>query len=146
MIQGKLRFIASRPLCWAGTIPYSLYLIHQEIGYILINRLVYQSFNEIIAIIFSMVVVFLLSFLYWYSTLLSYNCCLFSKISSFMGFLYSSHSSLSGFVPKYTCTSPSSSAISDNSPNMRMLPALWIISQSSVCCRRFKQRKKDFTH
>lgn len=63
MIQGKLRFIASRPLCWAGTISYSLYLIHQEIGYILINRLVYQSFNEIIAIIFSMVVVFLLSFL-----------------------------------------------------------------------------------
>ncbi len=38
-IYGKLPWIANRVFIWLGAISYSLYLVHQNIGYILLNRL-----------------------------------------------------------------------------------------------------------
>lgn len=39
MITGRLSFIDRAPLVWLGTISYSVYLIHQNLGYALIARL-----------------------------------------------------------------------------------------------------------
>lgn len=36
-LNGSLRFLACRPLIFLGSISYSLYLLHQNIGYIIIN-------------------------------------------------------------------------------------------------------------
>ncbi len=38
-IYGKLAWIAQKPLLFLGTISYSLYLVHQNIGYIIIGQL-----------------------------------------------------------------------------------------------------------
>ena len=47
LISGKLGFIAKKPLIFLGTISYSLYLIHQNIGYIIINFMEKNGFvNE----------------------------------------------------------------------------------------------------
>lgn len=63
MINGKLRFIANSALTWAGTISYSLYLIHQEVGYIVIQKLIRHSVNEVFAIVLAIIFVFFLSFI-----------------------------------------------------------------------------------
>jgi peptidoglycan/LPS O-acetylase OafA/YrhL len=42
---GYLRFINFRPLTWLGGISYSLYLIHQNIGYLVINKLKNADIN-----------------------------------------------------------------------------------------------------
>ncbi len=34
-----IKILASKPLIWLGTISYSLYLIHQNIGYVIINEM-----------------------------------------------------------------------------------------------------------
>ncbi|EQB33568.1 hypothetical protein M529_03590 [Sphingobium ummariense RL-3] len=34
MIEGRLRWICIRPLIWVGSISYSLYLVHQHVGFI----------------------------------------------------------------------------------------------------------------
>lgn len=49
---GKLKFLAIKPLIFLGNISYVLYLIHQNIGYIIINHL-YENFskNQILLII-----------------------------------------------------------------------------------------------
>ena len=39
----KLNWLNIKPLTFLGTISYSLYLVHQNIGYIVINKL--SSFN-----------------------------------------------------------------------------------------------------
>ncbi|MGX6445633.1 acyltransferase family protein [Neobacillus sp. K501] len=52
LINGKLKFINFKPLIFLGTISYSLYLVHQNIGYIILDVL--GSFgltNEIFIII-----------------------------------------------------------------------------------------------
>ena len=36
-IGGRLRFLAAKPFVWLGAISYSLYLVHQNIGYIVIR-------------------------------------------------------------------------------------------------------------
>jgi peptidoglycan/LPS O-acetylase OafA/YrhL len=38
-VFGKLSFIVQKPLIFFGTISYSLYLIHQDVGYIIIQWL-----------------------------------------------------------------------------------------------------------
>lgn len=43
MVGGHLRFIDRAPLVWLGTISYSIYLIHQNLGYALIARLEAQG-------------------------------------------------------------------------------------------------------
>jgi len=50
--KNYLRFIAIKPLVFLGTISYSLYLIHQNIGYVIINAMrkadALNSFNVIV--------------------------------------------------------------------------------------------------
>ncbi len=38
-VDGRLPFLAARPLVYLGTISYPLYLIHQNVGYVLIRHL-----------------------------------------------------------------------------------------------------------
>jgi peptidoglycan/LPS O-acetylase OafA/YrhL len=38
MIEGKLRFLCVRPLTWVGGISYSLYLVHQNIGFVIMLK------------------------------------------------------------------------------------------------------------
>jgi len=42
----RLRVLAARPLFWLGAISYPLYLTHQNIGYIVINRLYGAGFDN----------------------------------------------------------------------------------------------------
>ncbi|WP_336958351.1 acyltransferase [Sphingobium aquiterrae] len=38
MIAGRLRFLCVRPLLWLGSISYSLYLVHQHIGFVVMLK------------------------------------------------------------------------------------------------------------
>lgn len=50
--QNKIKMLAFRPLIWLGTISYSLYLIHQNIGYIIINGMrKFEILNSVTIII-----------------------------------------------------------------------------------------------
>ncbi|WP_258831441.1 acyltransferase family protein [Peribacillus frigoritolerans] len=52
LIYGKLKFLNFKPLIYLGTISYSLYLVHQNIGYMILNKLGDYGFtNEIFIII-----------------------------------------------------------------------------------------------
>ncbi len=44
-VMGKLSFIAQKPLIFFGTISYTLYLIHQDIGYIILQWLFFFGRN-----------------------------------------------------------------------------------------------------
>lgn len=50
-IGGWLKFIAIRPLIFLGSISYPLYLIHQNIGYVLINKLQTENVSTIISLL-----------------------------------------------------------------------------------------------
>jgi peptidoglycan/LPS O-acetylase OafA/YrhL len=66
LIKNKLGFLNFRPLIFLGSISYSLYLIHQNIGYIIINNLEKNGFtNEIfisIPILFNIVLATVITF------------------------------------------------------------------------------------
>tara|TARA_A200000159_G_C7338693_1_gene346242 strand:- start:84 stop:1073 length:990 start_codon:yes stop_codon:yes gene_type:complete len=49
-ISGKLRFLTFKPLIFLGEISYSLYLLHQNIGYVIINELYTYGINPILSI------------------------------------------------------------------------------------------------
>jgi peptidoglycan/LPS O-acetylase OafA/YrhL len=49
-IRRRLPMLASRPLIWLGAISYSLYLTHQNIGYVLIRNLESQGIGPLTAI------------------------------------------------------------------------------------------------
>lgn len=49
--NGYLKFINVQPLTWLGGISYSLYLVHQNIGYIIINKLKLLEVNFFFLII-----------------------------------------------------------------------------------------------
>lgn len=49
-INRRLTMLASRPLVWLGAISYSLYLTHQNIGYVLIRNLESQGIGPLTAI------------------------------------------------------------------------------------------------
>ena len=51
VIYGKVKFIAVRPLIWLGSISYPLYLIHQNIGYVIIRNLYTFNINFYLIII-----------------------------------------------------------------------------------------------
>ena len=60
-IYGKLAFIAIKPLIWLGSISYSLYLLHQNIGYIIIREVEDQGFSANTAIFSALCVSLLLA-------------------------------------------------------------------------------------
>lgn len=49
-ISGRLKFLTVKPLIFLGGISYSLYLLHQNIGYVIINELYSLGINPIISI------------------------------------------------------------------------------------------------
>ncbi|MEO0968845.1 MAG: acyltransferase family protein, partial [Cyanobacteria bacterium J06639_18] len=66
-IQGYIRWIRLKPLIFLGTISYSLYLIHQNIGYVIIKMLygynIHPNISIIIAIILSMIMAIAMTFI-----------------------------------------------------------------------------------
>lgn len=66
LIYGKLSFINSKKLTHLGTISYALYIVHQNLGYIIINFLEKNGFTHeiyiLIPIIISVVIAYLITF------------------------------------------------------------------------------------
>lgn len=66
IINNKLQFLSIRPLVFLGTISYSFYLVHQNIGYIIINLLERNGFTHelylLVPILFSILLATLLTF------------------------------------------------------------------------------------
>ena len=54
-ISGRLRFLANKITIWLGSISYSLYLVHRNLGYHLLGWLHDHSFNASVAICIAMV-------------------------------------------------------------------------------------------
>jgi peptidoglycan/LPS O-acetylase OafA/YrhL len=52
-LSGRMRFLSFKPFVFMGGISYSLYLIHQNIGYVIINKFYEMQWNPLIAILFS---------------------------------------------------------------------------------------------
>ena len=50
VVSRRLPVLTARPLVWLGTISYSLYLIHQNVGYVLIRNLELLGFAPLAAI------------------------------------------------------------------------------------------------
>lgn len=46
VVRGWLRFIVRKPLIFLGTLTYTLYLVHQNIGYVIIRALAKHSLNS----------------------------------------------------------------------------------------------------
>ena len=65
-IQGYIKWISFKPLVFLGNISYSLYLIHQNIGYAIIKRLygynIHPHTSIIIATILSMIIAITMTF------------------------------------------------------------------------------------
>ncbi len=61
-ISGWLAFLRSRLLVSLGTLSYSLYLIHQNIGYVIINRFYRWNFNPNLGICLAFAISFLLAY------------------------------------------------------------------------------------
>jgi len=57
----KLKFIATKPLIWLGSISYSLYLIHQNIGYVIIREIEHNGYSSDIAIAIALAISLLIS-------------------------------------------------------------------------------------
>ncbi|WP_051313415.1 acyltransferase family protein [Sporocytophaga myxococcoides] len=63
LIYGKLAIITNKVMVFIGTISYSIYLLHQTIGYILIEKF-YDIFkNSYISLILTLSIVFIISYL-----------------------------------------------------------------------------------
>lgn len=54
LARGRLRWIASGPLVFAGTIAYTLYLVHQNIGYIVIREAERRGVDVDVAIVIAL--------------------------------------------------------------------------------------------
>lgn len=52
-VSGHMKFLAIRPFVFMGGISYSLYLLHQNIGYIIINEFYKYEWNPFLGIIFA---------------------------------------------------------------------------------------------
>lgn len=66
LIYGKLTFLNHKPLAYLGTISYALYIVHQNIGYIIINFLEKNGFEHelyiLIPIIMSIIIASVITF------------------------------------------------------------------------------------
>ncbi len=52
-LSGRMKFLSFKPFVFMGSISYSLYLLHQNIGYVVLNEFYALSWNPWIGIIFS---------------------------------------------------------------------------------------------
>jgi peptidoglycan/LPS O-acetylase OafA/YrhL len=57
-IRGRLGILTTKPMVYLGNISYSLYLLHENIGWALIRRLEQLGFNANVAILIALAVVF----------------------------------------------------------------------------------------
>jgi peptidoglycan/LPS O-acetylase OafA/YrhL len=62
-IYGKLKNFTYKPLLFLGYISYPLYLLHQEIGYSMINSLNFYIHNEFMVLMLTLSVMFLLAWI-----------------------------------------------------------------------------------
>jgi len=62
-ISGRLKFLAYKPLIFMGTISYSFYLVHQNIGYIIINKFYANELSPIAGMATALSVALLLAIL-----------------------------------------------------------------------------------
>ncbi len=60
-ISGRIKVLALKPLVFLGSISYSLYLLHQNIGYVIINVSYELGFHPLLGICFSLLIVIILS-------------------------------------------------------------------------------------
>jgi peptidoglycan/LPS O-acetylase OafA/YrhL len=61
IIDNKLRFINLKPLIFLGNISYPLYLVHQNIGYVIIRRMYEYNINPNVSIFVAIVTAFFLA-------------------------------------------------------------------------------------
>lgn len=62
-ITGKLRFMKNKLLVFLGGISYALYLVHQNIGYIVINYFYEEGTNGLVGILVAFIISLALAFL-----------------------------------------------------------------------------------
>lgn len=55
-ISGHLKILSLKPLVFLGSISYSLYLIHQNIGYVIINKVYELQLNPLLGVVSAIVV------------------------------------------------------------------------------------------
>ncbi len=65
-LNGYLEFIVKKPFLWLGSISYSLYLLHQNLGYIIIRFLYTFEVNNLFVIAIPTMVSLLLAALVTY--------------------------------------------------------------------------------
>jgi peptidoglycan/LPS O-acetylase OafA/YrhL len=63
LIAGRLKFLSWRPLLFLGAISYTLYLLHQEIGYILIASLEHMGMSAVPSIVIATALVVICAWL-----------------------------------------------------------------------------------
>nr|WP_321453578.1 acyltransferase [uncultured Carboxylicivirga sp.] len=62
-INGKLSILRSKLLVFLGTISYSLYLLHQNIGYIIINKGYELNFNPVFSVVMAVLIMIFVAYL-----------------------------------------------------------------------------------
>lgn len=60
-VGGRLRWLRAAPLAWLGAISYSLYLLHQSIGFVLIHWLEHHGAPPVLAVLATVAVMFVLA-------------------------------------------------------------------------------------
>ncbi|MDO6424942.1 hypothetical protein, partial [Saccharophagus degradans] len=62
-IKGKIFILSNKILIFIGSISYSLYLLHQNIGYVIINKGYVLGVNPLISILFALIIVIIISYI-----------------------------------------------------------------------------------
>ncbi|MET0361406.1 MAG: acyltransferase, partial [Sphingobium sp.] len=60
MMEGRLRWLCVRPLLWVGSISYSLYLVHQNVGFVVMLNGSRMGLPPLVSYILAMAVAFVL--------------------------------------------------------------------------------------
>jgi len=66
VISNKVKILKWKPIVFLGSITYSLYLLHQNIGYIIINKYYELGYTGSGGIIIAIIISMLLSYLVTY--------------------------------------------------------------------------------